>query len=88
MDMHWIIEQVTFPRVGILLNLVGALLLAFSVSVRRQYEGDLTAYVDQLLQHKPGRMEPTETRIHRHRLRWGGIVMAVGSVLQLLPAIW
>jgi hypothetical protein len=88
MDMHCIIEQVTCPRVGLVFNLVGALLLAFSVSGRRQYGGDLTAVVDQLLQNNPGRMEPPETRLHRQRLQWGAILMAVGSLLQLVPAAW
>jgi hypothetical protein len=66
---------------GILATVLGTVLLAFSLKIRRQYEGETAKVVDKM-KRSNGLLEPTETYIIRP-LFWLGLgLIASGSLLQ------
>ena len=76
--MNWI----TRDQVGIVTVVVGTVLLAVSVKVKRQYNSDLSGTVDKLKEKSPNLVEVTETYISRP-LFWSGLTLvAIGSMLQ------
>ena len=73
---------ITRQQVGLLLTILGAIFLAFSVRTRSQYEGETAEAVKKAKKIDPSLFEPTETYIVR-ALFWGGLVLvSLGSLLQ------
>ncbi len=72
----------TTHQVGILLTVLGTVLLAFSLRVRRQYEGEMARFIDKSKKEDSKMMEITETAINRY-LFWSGLLcISVGSLMQ------
>ena len=69
-------------RLGLVLVLVGTVLLAYSVRVKRQYSGEVARAVDRLKQQNPDLIEPTETEIILLRFRLGLGLVFLGTALQ------
>ena len=74
--------MITRHQVGIILVIIGTALLAFSVRVKRQYEGEIGKVVDEIKKKDPDKIEPTETYIKRSLFWFGLLFIAVGSLLQ------
>ncbi len=74
--------SITRQQVGLLLAVLGAIALAFSVRTKSQYEGEKAEAVNKAKTKDPTLFEPTETYIVRG-LFWGGLVLvALGALLQ------
>lgn len=69
-------------QVGLLFVLAGTVLLAFSVRVTRQYQGEVAAAVDRMKASDPRLTEPTETTIVTLRFRLGLGLIFIGTALQ------
>lgn len=69
-------------HLGLLLVLAGTIAVAFSVSVRRLYDGEAATAVDRAKREDPGLLEPTEVRILPFWFRGGLALVAVGTALQ------
>lgn len=73
---------ITMSQIGLILVVVGTILLAFSVKVKRQYSGKIAAEVDSMKKNSHELVEPTETTIVRPLFWLGLFFNAVGSLLQ------
>jgi uncharacterized protein YpmB len=71
----------TLQHLGIVLTIVGTILLAFSLRIKRQYSGDLAKVVDRA-KRENDLLEMTETYIVRWAFWLGLSCVAVGSALQ------
>jgi dipeptide/tripeptide permease len=74
--------QITREQIGIILVIIGTLLLAFSVQVKRQYGNEARKAVDNAKLKDPGLFEPTESYIIRSMFWFGLLFIAVGSAFQ------
>lgn len=73
-------EWVTRQHLGLLLTVAGTVWLAFSVSVRHQYVGDMRSVAEK---SKGSQLiEPTEARISPMRFWVGLLFVAIGALLQ------
>lgn len=73
---------ITRPHIGIIVTLIGTVLLAFSVRVKRQHDKELRKVADEAKQRHPGLTVPTETYIVRSFFWLGLLLVAVGAGLQ------
>jgi hypothetical protein len=69
-------------HIGIILTILGTVLVAFSVRIKRQYDKELRKVADEAKTRHPDLVEPTETYIVRSLFWIGLILVAVGSALQ------
>ncbi len=73
--------EISLRQIGIVLVVIGTIFLAFSVKVKRGYEGEPAKVVDNSKEEK-GLIETTETSIDRGRFWIGLSLIALGSSLQ------
>ena len=73
--------RMTMQHIGIILSIIGTVLLAFSVKVKRQYGGEAAKAVDAAKLRDPSLVEPTETTIVRPLFWFGLALIALGSLL-------
>jgi hypothetical protein len=73
-------ELMTRQHLGIVISVVGALCLAFTTRVKRQYQGEMGRTADKL---KKGAnlIEPTETSTRKWLLIVGIILVVVGTLV-------
>jgi len=76
------VDYMTINHIGIITVVIGTVFLAFSVKVKRQYQGDIANTVDRLKKENPELLEPTETSINPYLFWFGLFLVAVGSILQ------
>lgn len=75
-------QLITWQHLGIVFTIIGTVLLAFSVQVKRQYQGEMAKEVDRQKREDLKLLEPTETFISRG-LFWAGLIfLSIGAVLQ------
>jgi hypothetical protein len=73
---------ISMEHIGIILTVLGTVLVAFSVRVKRQYNKEVRKLVDEAKTRHPDLIEPTETYIVRSLFWIGLILVALGSALQ------
>ena len=75
------VDHLTIEHIGIIAVIIGTVLLAFSLKVKRMYQEDAANVVDELKKH-PHLVEPTETYICPWLFWTGLLFVAIGSLLQ------
>ena len=73
--------DLTRQHFGIITTIVGTILLAFSLRIKRQYTGEVAKAVDDT-KRQNNLLEPTETYIARWLFWLGLTCVAMGSALQ------
>jgi len=73
---------ISTKHIGLILVVIGTVWLAFSLSVKRQYSGEMRKAVDKFKKNEKNLLELTEVKIDRFRFWIGLLFIAIGTIMQ------